>query len=133
MGRRTSTDSHESALYYSNPKQDVELTHSQLRHMFDELEDYSPPLDLLENLTSSAPAAARRASLGGTKWWESRSGGSFGSGDAEKSLVRVLSGQEEIANLSTPKGIMITGPPGESITHLPSCLLHLDATWMCIE
>ena len=31
----------------------------------------------------------------------------------EKGLVRVLSGEEEIADLRTPKGIMITGPPGE--------------------
>ena len=37
----------------------------------------------------------------------------LGGTEMEKGLVRVLSGEEEIADLRTPKGIMITGPPGE--------------------
>jgi len=67
---------------------------------------------------------AKRAELSARKkgWWDNngvnragtRAKGLFGGGgEVEEGLVRVLSGEEEIANLRTPKGIMITGPPGE--------------------
>jgi hypothetical protein len=67
---------------------------------------------------------AKRAQLTAQKkgWWHNngvdragtRAKGLFGGGgEVEEGLVRVLSGEEEIANLRTPKGIMITGPPGE--------------------
>lgn len=79
-------------------------------------------MDLVAKLTSYAPSAAKRASLQAKKagWWDAkgRAAEVFGLDPAEKALVRVLSGEEEIANLTTPKGIMLTGPPGE---YHPSC------------
>lgn len=67
---------------------------------------------------------AKRAQLNARRkgWWDgtgmTRAGAKAkelfgGAGEVEEGLVRVLSGEEEIANLRTPKGIMITGPPGE--------------------
>ena len=81
-----------------------------------------------------------RAQQQGGSWWKGKGReGEMGDGEREKALVRVLSGQDELANLTTPKvrlntlpkqsmpirylhdssdlitlqGILITGPPGE--------------------
>jgi len=82
------------------------------------LQDYSPPLDLLAKLDSTAPALAKRAQLLAKNkgWWDAKGKAKMrellGGKEMEQGLVKVLSGEEEIANLTTPKGIMITGPPG---------------------
>lgn len=71
------------------------------------LEDYTPPLDLLAKLTPSAPYRARqiREEAGGKKgWWKGKGKEDADLfGDAGKELVKVLSGEEELANLKTPK------------------------------
>lgn len=122
MGRRASPHDHEGVPLARSWHRD--RYSSQLRHLLNTLREYSPPLDLLAKLDSSAPAMAKRAQLNARRkgWWDSngltkagaRARELFGgAGEVEEGLVRVLSGEEEIANLRTPKGIMITGPPGE--------------------
>ena len=80
---------------------------------------------------------AKRAQLNARRkgWWDgtgmTRAGAKAkelfgGAGEVEEGLVRVLSGEEEIANLRTPKGIMITGPPGECTLRLDTDSLELD-------
>lgn len=85
----------------------MRLTLGQLRHLLETLEDYTPPLDLLAKLTPSAPYRARqiREEAGGKKgWWKGKGKEDADLfGDAGKELVKVLSGEEELANLKTPK------------------------------
>ena len=52
----------------------------------------------------------------------------LGGKEMEQGLVRVLSGEEEIANLNTPKGIMITGPPGTGKSFVLSLFYDLIPT-----
>lgn len=49
----------------------------------------------------------------------------LGDSDREHALVKVLSGEEEIASLTTPKGILVTGPPGSGKSFILS--LFFDA------
>ena len=73
----------------------------------DELADYEPPLDLLTKLPSSPFSQSRRRA----KWWSDRKGKekewlSSLRGDREekgRELVRVISGEEELEGLNTPK------------------------------
>ncbi|ORY34742.1 AFG1-like ATPase-domain-containing protein [Naematelia encephala] len=81
----------------------------KLRKLLDELSEYTPPLDLLARLGPTAPVQAKRAVKGETSWWKGKT--KADATEQEQALVRVLSGQEELENLRTPKGIMITGPP----------------------
>lgn len=92
----------------------------QLRSLLLELKDYSPPLDLVRQLSPDAPYLARKARKEGLlkskTWWQglkekastlatTDKGKEVGrdQGWREKSLVRVLSGEEELAELQTPK------------------------------
>lgn len=88
---------------------------TQLRKLYDELKDYTPPLDLLRRLSPDAPALARRLRNSKQSWWNktlsmAKSEGSSGQTEAttlledrERALVRVLSGEEELAELNVPK------------------------------
>jgi protein AFG1 len=79
-----------------------------LRKLYDELKDYSPPLDLLRRLSPDAPVLARRMreNAGKDSWWN-KLGKSKGQPETkderERALVRVLSGEEELAELDVPK------------------------------
>ncbi len=82
----------------------------QLRKLLEELQDYTPPLDLLAKLSPDAPLIARAARKENSSWWRSLSkskrkdeNAGMGPGDRERALIRVLSGDEELAELTTPK------------------------------
>jgi protein AFG1 len=80
----------------------------QLRHLLSTLRDYSPPIELLSKLAPSAPFRVRQVSAqsSSSSWWKGKgraTSSEFGEGDQGRELVRVLSGEEELANLKTPK------------------------------
>ena len=81
-------------------------TTKQLRHLLQELEDYEPPLDLVALLTPTAPLRVRdmQQDDGDRSWWKGKGRArNVGDRERERALVRVLSGEEELATLPTPK------------------------------
>ncbi|KAH9858488.1 AFG1-like ATPase-domain-containing protein [Lenzites betulinus] len=85
----------------------------QLRRLHTELEGYAPPAVLARHLNQKHSVSSRSLypedeDLG--PWWAAtepvqQSGSSHG-------LIRVRTHAEEIESLTTPKGLLITGPPG---------------------
>jgi protein AFG1 len=86
---------------------------SQLRHLLEELSDYQPPLDLLAKLPSSPFSQSRRRA----RWWTERKGKEKEwlsalrsvEGEDGRELVRVLTGEEELEGLTTPKVCLLCG------------------------
>ncbi|EIW71533.1 hypothetical protein TREMEDRAFT_67817 [Tremella mesenterica DSM 1558] len=95
----------------------------RLRHFFNDVKEYSPPLELLARLPDF-PLSTRH------RW----TGPSIDTtelgvmGEKEKALVRVLSGEEELEALQTPKGVLLTGPPGTGKSFLLSLLFDILPT-----
>lgn len=109
----------------------AETTPWQLRKLLEELKTYTPPLDLLAKLSPDAPLLAREALKAekegrGASWWKGLTGtanGKEGQGptERERALVRVLSGEEELEALTTPKvclGLSCPFPLAECICPL---------------
>jgi protein AFG1 len=97
-----------------------------LRKLYETLSTYSPPLELIRRLSPDAPVLARRLRESANKgkvssWWNNFKVGNRESGsnlkdegkgegkremsesERERALVRVLSGEEELAELDVPK------------------------------
>ncbi|TYJ52950.1 hypothetical protein B9479_006419 [Cryptococcus floricola] len=101
----------------------------KLRHLLKTLGSYSPPLELLAKLSPVAPFIAQQQKPR-PFWWNLRDKSPSGLGidtnsEDEKGLVRVLSGEEELANLTTPKGFCLVGPPGTGKSLLLSLFYDL--------
>ncbi|WVQ74984.1 hypothetical protein IAR50_004592 [Cryptococcus sp. DSM 104548] len=101
----------------------------KLRHLLKALSSYSPPLELLAKLSPVAPFIAQQQNSR-PSWWNLRDNTPIGLGidtksEDEKGLVRVLSGEEELANLTTPKGFCLVGPPGTGKSLLLSLFYDL--------
>ncbi|KAL1411127.1 hypothetical protein Q8F55_002077 [Vanrija albida] len=83
----------------------------KLRHLASTLAGYDPPLDLVSKLGTRPPQQASERT-----WYQRLPGVGErvlpDDGARGRALVRVLTGEEEIANLNTPRGILLTGPPG---------------------
>lgn len=66
--------------------------------MIKDLEEYEPPMELLAKLGPTPPRRPKRT------WWHGRGDhAEFGATEKERALVRVMTGEEEIAALTTPK------------------------------
>lgn len=74
----------------------------QLKHLLETLEEYEPPIELLSRLNPSAPFRIHQSSSG---WWKSNKARQDleAFGDQGKELIKVLSGEEELSQLSSPK------------------------------
>ncbi|ORX37709.1 AFG1-like ATPase-domain-containing protein [Kockovaella imperatae] len=98
----------------------------KLKHLLEELRDYAPPVSLLAKLDPARTISQRDISRSSSSsWWK---GKARATEDDETSLVRILSGQEELEALRTPKGIMLTGPPGTGKSFLLSLFFDLLPT-----
>ena len=91
-----------------------------MRDIHRTLMDYRPPLELSLLLDNMASPSARPVWLSDSSAdldHEDRARKSITSLSArqkEKALVKLLSPEEELMNLTTPTGFLCTGPPGQS-------------------
>ncbi|KAI0798473.1 AFG1-like ATPase-domain-containing protein [Irpex lacteus] len=87
----------------------------QLRKLQKELKDYAPPA-----LTSHYLSQSRDASEGveDQPWWSRRTEDEATAVLDQKALVRVKTHAEDLANLTTPQGLLLTGPPGSGKSFL---------------
>lgn len=76
----------------------------QLKKLLVTLEDYQPPLELMDKLLPKAPPSLDSSLSTGTSWFKGKGKQLVaGSDERERQLVRVLTGEEELAALQTPK------------------------------
>ncbi|KIP06505.1 hypothetical protein PHLGIDRAFT_24533 [Phlebiopsis gigantea 11061_1 CR5-6] len=85
----------------------------ELRQLHKELLDYAPPVLTSHYLAMSTTTVA--PSLDSQPWWSTNVPGS--SADM-KALVHVRTHAEDLANLTTPEGLLLTGPPGSGKSFL---------------
>lgn len=76
----------------------------KLRNLTRRLQDYTPPVHLLGILRAAEHAAASTHTSQQEK--------DRVMSDSQTELVRYLTTQETLADLDTPRGLMLTGPPG---------------------
>lgn len=78
----------------------------QLRTLHRELHNYTPPAHLLASLPIHALSVKQNKRFG---WWPIKP---KPKDEDTLELTRIISAEEELANLETPRGVLLTGPPG---------------------
>ncbi|OCH93788.1 hypothetical protein OBBRIDRAFT_771044 [Obba rivulosa] len=90
----------------------------QLRRLQKELETYAPPALSTHHLAARrGPVPHVKAEQDERPWWQPSEEPHTSDHDSG-SLVRVRTHAEEIADLNTPKGLLVTGPPGSGKSFL---------------
>ncbi|KAI0032103.1 AFG1-like ATPase-domain-containing protein [Vararia minispora EC-137] len=89
----------------------------QLRRLGRELENYVPPVFPDKYLVDRNAPSPREGGAEDTEWWADPSAGQD-DGSPKRALVRVKTHAEELAEVTTPKGLLLTGPPGSGKTFL---------------
>ncbi|EMD37678.1 hypothetical protein CERSUDRAFT_136414 [Gelatoporia subvermispora B] len=92
----------------------------QLRRLQKELEGYTPPAlatHYLDDWSSGARARQAQQAEDEYSWWQASEDPELNNAKSH-SLVRVRTHAEEIADLDTPKGLLVTGPPGSGKSFL---------------
>lgn len=77
---------------------------AKLRNLTRELQDYTPPVHLL-GVLRAAEATARSGQASVREKEEAAA-------ESQNELIRYLSTQQTLADLETPRGLLLTGPPG---------------------
>ncbi|KAI0663446.1 AFG1-like ATPase-domain-containing protein [Cubamyces menziesii] len=89
----------------------------KLRRLHKELEGYAPPAVLARHLNQThAVSAAGSESDESGPWWAASE--PIQPPETSRGLIRVRTHAEEIDALTTPKGLLITGPPGSGKSFL---------------
>ncbi|KAH7888878.1 AFG1-like ATPase-domain-containing protein [Phlebopus sp. FC_14] len=83
----------------------------KLRNLHHQLDGYAPPA-----LASSLLGHGSDKNTRTTPWWSSSE--DLSTAENHLALTRVKSMSEELANLDTPKGLLLTGPPGSGKSFL---------------
>ncbi|TFK84570.1 hypothetical protein K466DRAFT_220678 [Polyporus arcularius HHB13444] len=91
----------------------------QLRRLHREIEGYAPPAVQARHLnaTHTMASASTTTTEDTTPWW-SADDPVVPQSDTIRGLVRVRTHAEEIEALTTPKGLLVTGPPGSGKSFL---------------
>ncbi|KAL7281558.1 hypothetical protein ACG7TL_004875 [Trametes sanguinea] len=90
--------------------------YDQLRRLHKDIEGYAPPAVLARHLNQTH--AFRASEISGAElhnsdpWWKVPGPTPNPEDNTSADLVRVRTHAEEIEDLTTPKGLLITGPPG---------------------
>ncbi|KAI0630434.1 AFG1-like ATPase-domain-containing protein [Trametes polyzona] len=91
----------------------------QLRRLHKELDGYAPPAVLARHLNQThtfAPGELPAEGGDSSPWWAATD--SFEQDRSSRGLIRIRTHAEEIEALDTPKGLLITGPPGSGKSFL---------------
>ncbi|KAH8108023.1 AFG1-like ATPase-domain-containing protein [Cristinia sonorae] len=94
----------------------------QLRRIQKELDGYAPPALASRYLARDQHPTAAAASPGDGWWKADKLPGA--PGPEITALVRVLRHEDELANLTTPKGLLLIGPPGSGKSFLINLWLN---------
>ncbi|KAI0930058.1 hypothetical protein AcV5_006860 [Taiwanofungus camphoratus] len=89
----------------------------QLRRLQKDLDGYAPPA-LSSRYLQSMEDQAVRAEAESRPWWASSEESKPQVAVDHRALIRIQTHSEEIAALTTPKGLLLTGPPGSGKSFL---------------
>ncbi|KAI0690281.1 AFG1-like ATPase-domain-containing protein [Cerioporus squamosus] len=91
----------------------------QLRKLHREIEGYAPPAVQARHLNATHTVTSSSSTGDSTPWWSADSDDPVVSqSETIRGLVRVRTHAEEIEALTTPKGLLVTGPPGSGKSFL---------------
>ncbi|THH26758.1 hypothetical protein EUX98_g7430 [Antrodiella citrinella] len=88
-----------------------------LRRIQKELDGYAPPAVVSRYLRERVKTTADNAAGSESAWWSSNEAIPPSEADT-KALIRAPKHEDELANLTTPKGLLLIGPPGSGKSFL---------------